>query len=110
VRPVARGVWDEKGWVRERRNGALVYQGTFHVTGRRSRLQRRFAGQISLADGKVAVYIADPPSEIKNHPKGPCFTRLSGNWFQLHWHRPARNVDEAILYVEKVLAEALFGG
>jgi hypothetical protein len=110
VGPQARGAWDEKGWVRESQDGKQVYRGAYLVTGRRSHRQHRFAGQIVSDQNHMVVYIADPPPQIKNHPKGPCFARKNGPWFQLHWHRPARNVDEAILYVEQLLSEALARG
>jgi hypothetical protein len=34
---------------------------------------------------------------------------LQAPWFQLNWHRGANNVDDAILYLEKVLDEAVNG-
>jgi hypothetical protein len=32
---------------------------------------------------------------------------VDGAWFHVNWRQPARNADEAILYLEKVLDEAI---
>jgi hypothetical protein len=55
----------------------------------------------------VTAYIADPPPEIRRHPHGACFQLYRDPWFQLHWSRPARNPDDAILYMERVLDESI---
>lgn len=112
VAPPSRPVWDDRGWtVRAHRDGR-VYEGRYHalVNGAmRTPELRGFAGFISEPSypGAMTVYIADPPGELRAHPKGPCFQLTQPPWFRLHWVRPAGTVDDAILYVERILAEAL---
>lgn len=108
IGPRPRGVWEEQGWTRSRNDGTWVYEGYYRVRDRHGR-QRRFPGRVIVRPGEVRPYIADPPPELRTHPKGPCFMLVRAPWFRLHWHRPAGNADEAILYIEKVLVEALNG-
>jgi len=108
IGPLPRDAWEEQGWVRHRNDGAWVYQGHYRVRDRHGRL-RRFPGRVIVRPNDVRPYIADPPVELRTHPKGRCFMLVHAPWFQVHWHRPARNADEAILYIEKILAEALNG-
>ncbi|MGC8959360.1 MAG: hypothetical protein ACP5OO_06180 [Chloroflexia bacterium] len=108
IGPRPRDAWEEQGWTRRRKDGTWVYEGYYRVWDRYGR-QRRFPGQIIMRSGEVCPYIADPPAELRTHPKGPCFMLTQAPWFRVHWHRPARNADEAILYIEQVLAEALNG-
>ena len=111
IAPQPRGVWDEKGWVCSVINGNQIFQGYFQVAGLHARQSHRFPGRIIISGGEIKVFIANPPAEIQNHPKGPCFSREQGvGWFRLHWHHSARNVDDAILYMEKILAECLNPG
>ncbi len=108
IGPLPRDAWEEQGWVRHRDDGDWVYRGYYRVRDRRGRL-RRFPGRVIVGPDGVRPYIADPPAELRAHPKGPCFMLVHAPWFQVHWHRPAGNADEAILYIEKILAEALNG-
>ncbi|MGI8640422.1 MAG: hypothetical protein ACR2MG_10825 [Pyrinomonadaceae bacterium] len=103
VTPPERGAWDERGWTRTLRGGRETYEG-YYVVG-----MRRFRGRIEASNrGRgVMAYIYNPPREIKHHPHGACFQLVSDNWFHLHWSRPARNVDDAILYMERVLDESI---
>ncbi len=106
VTPPERGAWDERGWTRTINGGREIYEGYYTVA------TRRFRGRIEVRGNRgrnVTVYIYNPPREIKNHPHGACFQLVGDDWFMLHWARPARNVDDAILYMERVLDEALGG-
>ncbi len=109
VQAPPRGAWDERGWQHWRERGGTVYAGYYRLLDRRLVQQRRFPGRVIIAGKQVQAYIADPPPEIGRHPKGPCFQLTSGRWFRVHWHRPAENVDEAILYIERILDEAING-
>ena len=104
VEPPRRGAWAERGWIVRDENRKRVYEGDYHTGA------LRFRGRIEAGEkGKITAYIHNPPAEIKKHRVGPCFQQcgIGTAWFVLHWRRPARNVDEAILYVERVLAEAV---
>jgi hypothetical protein len=109
IGPQPRSVWDELGWMRTQQAGRQIYEGYFQVAECRTGLRRRFNGRVIAAGGELMTYIADPPEEIRGHPKGPCFTADTPPWFHLHWHHPPRTVDDAILYMEKILSEALNG-
>jgi hypothetical protein len=105
VAPEPRAAWDERGWRRTREGAAELYVGNYVV--RRGRRPEAYRGHILVAGGLVTPYIADPPAEIRSHRKGPCFQLSNPPWFRVHWQRPATNVDDALLYVERVLHEAL---
>jgi hypothetical protein len=106
ITPPRRAAWDEQGWLRKGSDSRIVYEGTYRVR-RRSGTVATFRGRITVQNGAVTPYIADPPPQIKRHPKGPCFQLTQPPWFRIHWHRPATNVDDALLYVERVLDEVI---
>jgi hypothetical protein len=107
VQPPPRGVWDENGWSHQASGRDHIYQGTYRVYDPRRHQFSQYHGRIVERGNEIIPYIADPPYQIKHHPKGPCFVLESTPWFRVHWHHPARNVDDAILYIQKVLEEAL---
>jgi hypothetical protein len=107
IRPERRGVWKEQGWRQTRQGSQEIYDGFFQVMNRHTRQTLRYNGRIIAERGDFRTYIADPPTGIKNHPKGPCFFAETPPWFHLHWHHAPENVDEAILYMEKILAEVI---
>ena len=107
VEPQPRGLWDERGWAVRTRGAQSIYEGHYRVIQRRSRQTLRFAGRIQESGQGILMYIANPPPEIQGHPKGPCFSPEGLPWFRLHWHHPAHNVDDAILYMERILSECV---
>jgi hypothetical protein len=109
IGPQPRGAWDDQGWKRTQQARGQIYEGYFQVVEHRTGLRHRFSGRVVATGGELLTYIADPPQEIRDHPKGPCFTADTPPWFHLHWHQPPRTVDDAILYMEKILSEALDG-
>lgn len=109
ARVVPRGAWDERGWTQREEKGKTIYEGDYLVRIRDGSL-RRFAGRVEVSRGIATPFVADPPSEIRRHPHGPCFQLVGGGpWFKCHWHVPARTQDDAITYVERVLSESLEG-
>lgn len=105
VDPPKRGAWAERGWTVHSEGRSSIYEGDYQI-GR-----RRFPGRIQVEgiSGRITAFIHNPPKEIKRHRKGPCFQQygIGTGWFVLHWRKPARNVDDAILYMERVLDESL---
>lgn len=103
VAPPRRGAWDERGWTRREESRTQIYEGFYQVG------DRQFRGRIETTNGgrNITAFICDPPPEIRRHAHGACFQLIENDWFLLHWARPARNVDDAILYMEKVLDESL---
>ena len=104
-----RAAWDDRGWRLGQHGGEQVYTGWYHVTNRNTGQPLRFEGRITERGRTVVPYIADPPVDIRRHPKAPCFTVTHAPWFRIHWYRPAANVDDALLYVERILDEAING-
>lgn len=107
IEKARRPAWDEKEWVRSQDGSRTVYTGRFRAT-HNGRL-RLFEGRVVQGRSGIEAYIADPPPEIRKHPKGPCFAMVQAPWFYVHWHVPPRDPDNAILYVETVLDESLRG-
>lgn len=105
IEPPPRGAWEERGWTRQNDNGRETYEGDYSVKNRRfhGRIETRNRGR------NIAAYIYNPPREIRRHAHGACFQQIGNGWFLLHWARPARTVDDAILYMERVLDESLNG-
>lgn len=105
VTPPERGAWDERGWTRSISGRNEIYEGYFVVGARRcrGRIEARNRGR------DIRAYIHNPPPEIKRHRHSACFQLTRNDWFYLHWARPARNVDDAILYMERVLDESING-
>ncbi|MDQ4120034.1 MAG: hypothetical protein M3209_01025 [Acidobacteriota bacterium] len=105
VAPPERGAWDERGWTRNQSGNGEIYEGYYRVRDRkyRGRIETRSNGR------KVSAYIYNPPREVKRHRHGACFQLVKDDWFHLHWSRPARTVDDAILYMERILDESLRG-
>jgi len=109
IAPPPRAFWDERGWHCVRQDGCLLYTGEYRIRDRRTRQVQRFPGCVRVRGPQVETYIASPPAAVRHHPKGPCFQYLDGSWFRLHWHHAPRSADEAILYVERILDEAVNG-
>jgi hypothetical protein len=107
VAPSPRFTWDEKRWRRIDDQGQVHYLGPYRVRDQQQAVWREFEGRIVEASGGIKAYVADPPAEIKTHPKGPCFQLVRSPWFRVHWRRNPSTVDEALLYVERLLDECL---
>ena len=105
VKPPRRGAWDERGWSKSSVGKKETYEGFYQVG------KRRFQGRIEIGVwvNRISMYIHDPPSEIKKHEHRACFQLVKNGWFLLHWSTPAQSVDDAILYMEKILWESLHG-
>src|SRR5207244_1554669 len=95
----ARGAWEDKNWVQK----GHEWFGQFSIRLKRTGAWRLFNGRIAMEGGAAQPYIENPPKEIKKHPRGGCFHLWQGNWFKVNWAVAATDVDNAILYIEKVL-------
>jgi hypothetical protein len=103
-----RSVWDEKRWDSQTREGRRILSGSYRVRDQHRGRWREFLGQVVEHEGQgIAAYIADPPPEIRQHPHGACFQLIQPPWFRLHWNRAPRSVDDALLYMERMLDEAV---
>lgn len=107
--PPPRQAWDEKRWHRFMNAGKAEMVGAYRIFDRRRRTWRQFDGRIIQQQYEFATYIADPPPEVKHHQHGHCLQLIRTPWFRLHWNRPPKTVDDALLYVERLLDEAING-
>lgn len=107
VIPPRRGVWEDKGWTCHQNGGQLLYTGRFEIRQRSNGRRHSFDGRVEMVRQEPIPFISNPPAAIKTHSKGPCFMLDHDRWYRIHWHRPPKNVDDAILYVEKILSEVL---
>ena len=107
IAPPPRFAWDEKRWRKIREGATTHYLGPYRVFHRRAGQWREFDGRILEDVSGIKAYVADPPKEIKLHPKGPCFQLVKAPWFRVHWRKQPPNIDGALLYVERILDEAL---
>jgi len=109
ITPPPRFAWDEKGWQRAVDGAVTRYTGKYRVYDFKQRAWRTFNGCVIASGGAPTAFIADPPVEIKSHPKGPCFQLTTAPWFRIHWRQAPGSVDEALLYVERLLDECING-
>lgn len=103
----ARAAWDERNWL-ERHSGAqTIYEGDYVVRDAAGAVHR-FPGRVEVTGSAVNAYVANPPTGLRRHAKASCFQIVDGGpWYRCNWYIPARNQDDAILYVERVLSEAV---
>jgi hypothetical protein len=107
VTPPPRFAWDEKRWHRDDTNGRTEVCGKYRVYDRRRGFWREFDGHLTGNRGIISAYIADPPLEVKHHRHGACFQLVQHPWFRLHWNTQPQTIDDALLYMERVLDEAI---
>ena len=107
IQAAQRPAWDDKGWTPIPHHSRRAFEGFYRVRLAHTGEHRRFAGRLMETRRGIAAYIADPPPEVRRHPKGPCFALVEDPWFRVHWQQAPRDADEAILYIERVLDEAL---
>lgn len=107
VAPPPRFAWDEKGWTRVLEGQNWRYSGHYRVYDFRRRQWRTFQACIVAGGGAITAFCADPPVEIRSHPKGPCFMLAKSPWFRIHWLRQPKSIDEVIIYVERLLDECI---
>lgn len=102
-----RQAWDEKRWRQVQSGGVSEIVGPYRVFDRRRRSWREFSGRL-VQDGRhVSAYIADPPPELQRHRHGPCLQLVRAPWFRLHWAREPKTLDHGLLYMERMLDEAI---
>lgn len=101
-----RFAWDEKRWTRHERNGYVEYCGHYPVLIRRTGVRRQFPGSIITSKQGIAAYIHNPPPEMRRHSHGACLQMSNPPWFRIHWTRPPATVDDALLFMERMLHES----
>ncbi|MFA5897628.1 MAG: hypothetical protein WC829_00810 [Hyphomicrobium sp.] len=105
----ARFAWDEKRWQRKDKADHVEFAGRYRVYDFTARTWREFNGFVRQQGNDIAAYIADPPQEMKRHAHGSCLQLANAPWFRLHWNRHPATVDDALLYMERMLDESFNG-
>jgi hypothetical protein len=106
VVPPPRFAWDEKRWRNSIARGETELIGRYRVFDGRRRRWREFDGRVIQNGAGIGAYIADPPAEMRRHRHGACLQLVSAPWFRLHWQRAPKDLDGALLYVERMLDES----
>lgn len=98
----AETLWQQRGWHRSS-HGANIkeYRGDYLVAKPSSTYQGTIVEE--LEPSRLRVFILNPPSSLKKHPKGSCFSPVHGDWFGVHFEKEPDNVDSAIVFIENVL-------
>jgi len=104
-----RAAWDDRGWTRQTEDRRTIYMGFYQVEDRKRGERRRFAGRIEQTRWQLIPYIASPPAEVQKHPKWACFTPSNNPWYRIHWFRSPKNIEDCILYIERILDESING-
>ena len=90
-------LWKERKWNRKNNNYSGFYRTRYGS----------YQGNINeLAPGFIKFYIFSPPSCLSRHSHYACFFPRGGNKYEVHFSKKAKNVDEGIMAIEKILAEA----
>jgi len=90
-------LWQERKWSK---SGSL-YLGYYRTP------YGAYKGEIvEQYQGYGRYYIFNPPSCLSRHSHYACFIPKGGNKYEVHFSEKANNVDEGIMAIEKILAEA----
>jgi len=98
VRRVVRPHWVEQGWIQ---NGN-EYRGYY-----RTRFGSYEGAIVHRYEGRFDFFIYYPPDCLWEHSHNQCFVHLGGDTYRVHFSREGRTIDDGILAIEKILAEAL---
>jgi hypothetical protein len=104
-----RFAWDEKRWRKRTSGHDVELVGQYRVFDQRRGRWREFRGRVVQQGGDIGAYINDPPTEMRQHRHGACLQLVEGRWFRLHFQRAPKNLDDAVLYLERMLSESLNG-
>lgn len=105
----ARFAWDERRWIIHRRANCIEYRGKYRVYHICARVWREFDGAVIHQGQIISAYIANPPVEMRRHRHGICLQLTTNPWFRIHWARPPKSVDDALLFMERMLHESFNG-
>ena len=82
-----------------------VITGYYHFFNKRTNQKMRWHGEIHL-NHIINVYIYDPPSVLRNHKHYQCFIHRGIGWYEVHFLNEIKGIDDAILNVQRLIAEA----
>jgi hypothetical protein len=102
ITPDATSVLQQRGW--QRKGGS--YYGPFATP------YGTWHGQLEPAGGRFRCYIKNPPMHaLAGHPKRPCFSNFSGDWWSINLAVSPVDSDPAaiILHIERLITNAFRG-
>lgn len=89
-------IWQEKRWKRNSNS----YVGYYQVK------DGRWFGEVRHPyTGEIEVFIQRPPASLQKHPHWHCFHYLGNGLHKLHFSQKPRDVDSAILLMERLIRE-----
>jgi hypothetical protein len=91
-------LWQKLGWDKVGQN----YYGTYQF-----RHDGKWYGHIREGYINLEVYIWWPPAALELHPRWPCFVHQGKNKYLIHFTNKLIGVDDAIINVQRLLAEAI---
>ena len=91
-------LWQRLGWKRE----GDTYTGFY-----RFKRDGKWPGLIKKRSTGLEVYIFMPPVALRNHKHWACFNHVGKNKFKVHFIQPITEVSQAIVNVQRLLAEAI---
>jgi hypothetical protein len=96
VKASPKWLWQALGWVKQEN----AYKGFYRT------VYGSYKGHIVEIKGSFEVFILNPPEEVKFHPKWSCFAHAGDNWFFINQKKFAKDVDGAIVGVQKIIEES----
>lgn len=96
VKASPKWLWQTQGWVKQ----GKAYKGFFRT------VYGSYRGHIVERKDSFEIFILNPPEEVRLHPKWSCFVHAGDNWFFINQRRFAKDVDGAIVGVQKIIEES----
>ncbi|MEA3357806.1 MAG: hypothetical protein U9R17_00095 [Thermodesulfobacteriota bacterium] len=98
-------LWKKLGW-KPYNEAQNYYVGKYGFFDRKTNRILAWNGAIDKTAYRIKVYIENPPYELQNHKHWQCFTHCSGGWYGIHFLNKIEGLDDAILNVQRLIAEA----
>lgn len=80
--------------------------GEYRFHDRKKKERFSWEGAIQTGPYEFKVYIRNPPSALQRHEHWQCFNYAGDGWFSVHFINPLDGLDDAILNVQRLIAEA----
>ena len=100
----ARGLWGPAGSPGDLAGYFLVLSPSVGNWGGGKRVK----GRLSPEEDTVGVFVKDPPRRgLYEHER--CLQYIGGGWFRLHFERPPRDFNSAVVFAEHFLRCCMVG-
>jgi len=98
-------LWQKAGWMVNVHDSNL-YIGTFRFFDKRRQEDLGWEGAIQAGPYEMKVFIKHPPVALQNHKHWQCFNHQGDGWYLVHFLYDLNGLDDAILNVQRLIAEA----